>query len=372
MSAPQPDASVRRVLIHRLGSLGDTVVALPCFHLIARAFPNAERRLLTNFPIHAKAPASAAVLGDSGLVHGYMRYTAGTRNPLELLRLSLSIRRFAPDVVVYLFHVRPWKAIRRDRFFFRLAGVRRMIGFASEQEMKFRFDAATGLFEREPVRLARLIAELGDAHVEELANWEMLLTDAERGKAAQVLAPLGDLPLSTIRLIVCGPGTKMSSKDWGQDNWQALLGRVGAKYPGHALALVGAPEEAAVADHAAALWTGPKVNLCGRLVPRETAAVIERARIFLGHDSGSMHLAARAAVPCVIPFGAALPPGIWFPPVDKNQILFHRPPCAGCTLETCNVPGHPCMATVTVDEMESAVDRVMRGELGSRELIVIP
>ncbi|MGA2046628.1 MAG: glycosyltransferase family 9 protein, partial [Terracidiphilus sp.] len=97
-----PDPSIRRVLIHRLGSLGDTVVALPCLHLIARVFPNAERRLLTNFPVHAKAPASAAVLEGSGLVHGYMRYTAGTRNPAELLRLAGEIRRFRPDVVVYL------------------------------------------------------------------------------------------------------------------------------------------------------------------------------------------------------------------------------------------------------------------------------
>jgi hypothetical protein len=75
------------VLIYRLGSLGDTVVALPCFHLIARCFPQAERVLLTNFPVHAKATATAAVLGDSGLVHGYMRYTVGTRRIGELLRL---------------------------------------------------------------------------------------------------------------------------------------------------------------------------------------------------------------------------------------------------------------------------------------------
>src|ERR1700722_6358851 len=99
-SGLQPDPSIRRVLIYRLGSLGDTVVALPCFHLIARVFPNAERRLLTNFPIHDKAPASAAVLGNSGLVDGYMRYTVGTRNPLELLRLATEIRGFAPDVVI--------------------------------------------------------------------------------------------------------------------------------------------------------------------------------------------------------------------------------------------------------------------------------
>ena len=91
----QPDPSVRKVLIYRLGSLGDTVVALPCFHLIARAFPNAERVMLTNFPVHAKAPAAASVLGDSGLVHSYMRYSVGTRNIFELVRLAWHIRSFA-------------------------------------------------------------------------------------------------------------------------------------------------------------------------------------------------------------------------------------------------------------------------------------
>jgi ADP-heptose:LPS heptosyltransferase len=361
-----PDPSIRRVLIHRLGSLGDTVVALPCFHLIARVFPNAERRLLTNFPVHAKAPASAAVLEGSGLVHGYMRYTAGTRNPAELLRLAGEIRRFRPDVVVYLFHIRPWNNVRRDKLFFRLAGVRRVVGFASEQEMSFRFDAATGFFECEADRLARLIAELGDADTANLSNWDLLLSDAERYAARDALGTLADGPL-----IVCGPGTKMPAKDWGAENWQALLGRIAAKYPGHGLALVGAKEEFDGAENAAQLWTGPKVNLCGRLVPRQTAAVIERASIFLGPDSGPMHLAAAAGVPCAIAFSAAGSAGKWFPRGSKHQIVYHQTSCSGCNLEKCNVQGHPCLASISVVEMEAAVDRAMNGQDGSRELIVI-
>ncbi|HTJ29123.1 MAG TPA: hypothetical protein VL346_01395, partial [Acidobacteriaceae bacterium] len=106
--------AIKRVLIYRLGSLGDTAVAIPCFHLIERAYPNAERRLLTNFPIHAKAPASAAVLGDSGLVHGYMRYTVGTRSPRELFRLAREIRQFKPEVLIYLMPVRSLSAVARD------------------------------------------------------------------------------------------------------------------------------------------------------------------------------------------------------------------------------------------------------------------
>jgi len=39
---------VKRVLIYRLASLGDTLIALPALHLIARAFPKSERRMPTN------------------------------------------------------------------------------------------------------------------------------------------------------------------------------------------------------------------------------------------------------------------------------------------------------------------------------------
>ena len=134
---------------YRLGSLGDTVVALPCFHLIARSFPDAERVLLTNFPVHAKAAPSEAVLGDSGLVHGSMRYTVGTRKIGELVRLAWAIRRLRPDVLVYLMPLRAWNCVRRDRIFFKLAGVRRIVGLPREAEMKRRYDQETGLYEPE-------------------------------------------------------------------------------------------------------------------------------------------------------------------------------------------------------------------------------
>src|ERR1700678_3326984 len=135
-SGLQPDPTVRRVLIYRLGSLGDTVGALPCFHLIARLFPRAERVLLTNFPAHSKAPASAAVLGDSDLVHRYLRYTVGTHRVDQLLRLVWKIRRFRAELLVYLMPPRPTKEIRRDQLFFRLAGVRRIVGLPGDNEFK--------------------------------------------------------------------------------------------------------------------------------------------------------------------------------------------------------------------------------------------
>ena len=43
------------VLIFRIGSIGDTVVALPCFHRIARSFAGFRRVLVTDISGHGKA-----------------------------------------------------------------------------------------------------------------------------------------------------------------------------------------------------------------------------------------------------------------------------------------------------------------------------
>src|SRR6185312_10619730 len=128
--------SAKRVLIYRLGSLGDTIVALPALHLVARAFPEAERRMLTNFPVNAKAPPAAAILENTGLVHGYFRYAVGTRNPLALLSLWWKLIRWRPQVLVYLGAQRGIESAHRDAVFFRLCGIRRLIGVPLTEDMQ--------------------------------------------------------------------------------------------------------------------------------------------------------------------------------------------------------------------------------------------
>jgi ADP-heptose:LPS heptosyltransferase len=114
-----------------------------------------------------------------------------------------------------------------------------------------------------------------------------------------------------------------------------------------------------MSDYAAGEWAGPKLNLCGRLTPRESAAVLEHAVVFLGPDSGPMHLAASVGVPCVIAFSAAGLPGIWFPSGKKHQIVYHQTSCQGCLLQTCTVEARRCLTSITVAEMAAAVDRIL-------------
>ena len=356
----QSNPTIRKVLIYRLGSLGDMIVSLPCLHLIERAFPNSERILLTNFPVQAKAPAAADVLGESGLVHGYMRYTVGVRSPGALLRLALEVRRFNPDVLVYLMPPRSSKDARRDELFLKWAGgIRRIVGLPAGGEFSRELNPVTGLYEPEAARLARTLADLGDAGTTDLANWSLRLTASEKRFSLTALGDLAGKPL-----IACGPGTKMQAKDWGQENWRSLLRQIAASYPGYGLVIVGAGEDSAVGEYVLADWNGPKLNLCGRLTPRQSAAVLEHASLFLGPDSGPMHLAACAGVPCVIAFSARGLPGVWYPAGENHHILYRQVSCRGCNLESCHIEARRCLTSITVDEMAREVHSVLSPRTG--------
>jgi ADP-heptose:LPS heptosyltransferase len=344
-----------RVLVYRLGSLGDTVVALPALHLIARAFPDAERRMLTTFPVHAKAASAAAVLEHTGLIHGYFRYPRGTRSPRDLLGLWWQLLRWRPDALVYLGGTRGVAAARRDAAFFRLCGIFRHVGVSDTPDTQFPRRAADGLLEQEAARLARNLAALGDARLDDPASWSLHLTEAEHRRAAEALAPAAGRPL-----IAASLGTKQQANDWGRDHWRALLSRLAALFPGHALVLCGAAEEAEASAFAAAGWqAGRVVNLCGALTPRESAAVLARSEIFLGHDSGPMHLAAAMQVPCVAVFSARNLPRVWFPYGSRHRVIYHQVACAGCGLETCIVQRKTCILSIDVDEVLAAAADAM-------------
>ena len=359
-------AAARRVLIYRLGSLGDMVVALPALHLVERAFPNAERRLLTNVPVSSKAAPAEGVLGGSGLVQGFVRYPLGTRSVWHLARLWWTLVRWRPQVVVYLAGARGVAVARRDARFFRLFGARRLVGVPLTEAMQQNTYGAeraagyvAGLFEvdlePEAARLVRCLAELGEADVEEPVSWDLRLSDVEREAAASAI---GEDALR-LRPIAVSVGTKVQAKDWGRDNWRALLARVAEQSPGRALLLVGAGEEADASEFAAGGWRerggGPVVNLCGRLSPRESAAALARAEIFLGHDSGPMHLAAAVGTPCVAVFAARNLPRQWFPVGRQHRVVYHRVECAGCGLETCIEQGKKCLVSIGVEEVFGVV-----------------
>jgi ADP-heptose:LPS heptosyltransferase len=350
-------------LIYRLGSLGDTVVALPCFHLIERAFPNSLRRVLTNLPVHAKAPAMSEVLRNSGLANSWLGYPVASRTLRELLPVIRAVREWKSELLVYLAEPRGRWSVYRDLCFFRLCGVRRIIGAPLSDALRENQPVTgAGYCEYEAQRLARCLAELGEPHLDDPESWDLRLNDAERQKAKDILS----LPeVRRRRFLACSVGTKVEVKNWGEARWSLLSAKLSHEFPGLGLVLVGSAEEAAVIERVGMRWRGPMLNLCGMLTPRETAAVLELAAGFVGHDSGPMHLAAAVGTPCTAVFSARNIPRVWFPYGEHHRVIYHHTPCAGCQLDQCVIFGKQCIESIAVDEVYTQAAEMLVTEFNS-------
>lgn len=347
------------ILIYRLGSLGDTVVALPALHLVRRVFPEARLSLLTNKPVASKAAAMESVLGPEFFAE-VMDYPVGTRNPAKLLAVAKRIRAGNFDALVNLAAARGRLKALRDRMFFRLCGIRSTFGFPRENSdftVLLRSDGQ--LYESESFRLLKRLRVLGEASLDDPASWDLSLKLEELQKA-EALIPSPSEPV----LVACF-GTKAQANDWGEENWTKLLEKLRSRLPAWRLFTIGSADEAALAARCSASWGEDVTNMCGQLAPRESAGLLQRSKLFLGHDSGPMHLASAVGAPCVAIFSARNPPGQWFPVGSGHKCLYHKTECFGCGLTTCIVEKKRCILSITVDEVFEAVMETLQ----SRRLV---
>lgn len=304
------------VIIFRIGSLGDTVVALPCFHRIARSFPNSRRILLTNMAASQKAAPVKDVLANSGLIDGVIHFPQPPRTLRALLKLRGEIRETKSKTLIYVAD-RDVVSTLRDLCFFGWCGIRRIIGAPIAADLRRpRIDPVTGYVEFEAERLARCLASLGPIDLNNPDVWDLRLRPHEIISAERSLAPVRARSFIAVNI-----GGKIARKDWGDDNWMALFELMAVRYADLALVFFGSADEFDRSGRLGAAWPGPRLNLCGRLAPRESAAAMSRALFFVGHDSGPLHLAASAGVPCVGMFGNINEPKWWHPAGKQHRII---------------------------------------------------
>lgn len=342
-----PSAPPRRILIYRLGSIGDTMVALPALKLIARRFPDAERIVLTGAaPVNGASMAT--LLAGSGLAHRYLEYQPGERRLSALFRLAQTIRGVQADTLIYLTQPRGGAATWRDIAFFRACGVSRIIGAPLSRDMRRHRLLSDGKTrESEGARLARCIAALGDARLDDRESWAPFLGDEEQAAAARILGGWG----GGANFIVLGIGVRAPAKDWGEDRWSELMDLVEEHCPGMGLLLFGGPSDRPRARRLAAGRRAPVLDRCDQDAAdlRISMALLRRARLAVVTDGGPMHLAAGLGVPSIAIFSAIYPPGVWFPAGNNHTVFYQDVFCAGCGLSVCVDHGGVCIRPVTAD-----------------------
>jgi ADP-heptose:LPS heptosyltransferase len=344
------------VLILQIGSLGDTVVSLPCYREIARRHPGADRHLITNYPIGGKMVPAAAILMPTGLIAGCIEYPMPLRQIGQIIELRRRISALKPSVLYYLLPEKRVFNLVRHHAFFRLCGVPRFHGIPWSRDKRYSREVVPGaLWESEASRLLRTIGAPSGPPTDE--DRDLALSDTERAKADALLRALG----RSSRFVAISVGGKVPLNNWGDGNWGVLLRDLSRSRPSLGAVFVGSDDERPRNDLLAAHWEGPRLNACGQLAPRETAALLARAEAFVGHDTGTLHLAAAVDTPIVGIFGARNKPGIWFSDRVRDTFFYNHVACAGCELIQVEACPHDriCMTTHDPARIVAAVHRAL-------------
>jgi heptosyltransferase-2 len=91
---------------------------------------------------------------------------------------------------------------------------------------------------------------------------------------------------------------------------------------------------------------------------RDLAALFSECSVFIGNDSGAMHVAAAADIPVIGIFGSSDPEGT-APVTQQFTLIREAVSCSPCFLRRCPVD-HRCMTRITVDSVFSAAQQVRR------------
>jgi ADP-heptose:LPS heptosyltransferase len=154
-------------------------------------------------------------------------------------------------------------------------------------------------------------------------------------------------------------GAGYSSKLWIPEKYGILIKRLHEDFGIRAILVGGEEDEAIIKRIQSIILDTGSMNSAGRTNIKETAALIEKCRLFIGNDSAPVHIAAAVGVPVIVIFSAANNPVGW-KPVGKDVICITKDvPCRSCEKSEC--VDTKCMRMVTVDEVyDKAKEILMR------------
>jgi heptosyltransferase-1 len=343
---PAAAAAPRKILLIRFRRIGDIILTTPAVSLLKRHFPEAALTYLVEEPFRRLVEGNPAL--DRILV------VPAKQSRREFAGLVRAVRRERFDVLLDL-HGGPrasWITL------FSRAGLKIGHGIKGKG---FLYDTTVprrGLEEHihSVETHAGLVAALGARFDrKDIPPLFVPLARPEEAKrAADLVASAG-----AARLVVLHIGAGNAFRDWGPLNIAALAAKLAAR-AGVKIALIGgaadAPREREVL--AAVPSAASIIPLAGRLNLIETRELVARAGLYIGPDSGPMHLAASTGTPIVALFGPTLPAHFapWRPGSDPGRTVIVEKglDCRPCRQRECVKADFRCLRSMTPDEVFDA------------------
>jgi lipopolysaccharide heptosyltransferase II len=186
---------------------------------------------------------------------------------------------------------------------------------------------------------------------------QLWLTPEEENSADQLMDQLGvQRSQSTV---ILQPGARYWFKAWPPERFAELADHLTAQYSCQML-IGGSYQDIDLAQQIRQLAKSSPVIMAGRTTIKQFAAIAKKSALFVGSDSGAMHIASAVGTPVVALFGPSNPRE-WGPRGGPVEVLYKELDCRSCFHPTCIRGEENCMKLISVGEVETASTRLIAG-----------
>ncbi|HKP68373.1 MAG TPA: glycosyltransferase family 9 protein [Pyrinomonadaceae bacterium] len=349
MTSPEIDwGSVKRVLVVRLRSIGDTVLSTPALVALKRFIPNAEIDILLEEWVAPLLDGFDSV--DRVIVTG--------DDLRSRLRAAREIRRRKYDIVFNL-HGGPTSGL-----FVRTSGARHRVGYENYRWPSIynhRLSSPSDFWNSEKNHSAeQQLALLGfvGVPVEDRPPTRLVVTDDAAASLARKFVDAGANLDDTAPFALLHPAAAFETKQWDAANFARVSDGLADR--GLRTIAVASRSEGPVLDAVRKSATVGIVTFDNLTLP-EITALASKAKLFVGNDSGIAHIAAAVNTPSVVIFGSSNR-SHWRPWTKApNKVVYTEFVCQPCPGHACSEFGEPrCILSVKVEDVNAAIESVLR------------
>jgi heptosyltransferase-3 len=347
-----PLGSLNRALVIKLRHHGDVLLASPLFSVLKDQAPRLEIDALVyadTAPMLTLHPAIAQV---HVIDRGWKRLGPLAQARAELVLLA-KLRARSYDLIVHL------TEHNRGAWLTRLLKPRHSVALRRPDGGRF-WQGSFTHFYGQPRGTPRHVVErqldaLRRIGVQPGADRRLVLVPGTQAEE-RVYDLLHRYGLAAGRFVHLHPASRWLYKCWPVENNAELVARLDRA--GWPVAITAAPDEREMrlAEEILARAGVPAIDLAGKLSLKEVAALVGRARLFVGVDSAPMHMAAAMGTPVVALFGPTTE--IDWAPWQVACTLLTSPdyPCRPCGIDGCGGGKvSECLTALPVGRVEEAV-----------------
>ncbi len=338
-----PDG-MKNILIVKPSALGDIIQATCVLPGLKRFFPG----IGISWLVFAH---NAEIVMNHPLIDNVVSVSRKSGAWRRIPGLAGRLRSASFDAVIDL------QGLLRSALLGFMTGCPRRIGYANAREWSPLFYTETfdiptnGMHAVD--RYLRLMEFLG-APRPPVVGFPLPLTDRHRERVRGLVRDFSEGgPLVTI----C-PTAKWETKCWPEDRF-AVLADLLAGGEKAKIVFCGAPGETAVIERIAGKMKHRALDLSGRLSLMELAALLEMSDLYVGNDSGPMHMASATRTKTVAIFGPTDPKRTG--PYNPEATVVASPvECAPCFRRKCEA--RDCLRLLEPDRVyEACVERLRSG-----------